>query len=71
MKVYGWFLALCALLVGTLGAHADVVTATNAVDELVANVTYARTSVVPIAIAALVLLIGIGAGVKFWRRIFR
>jgi len=45
-------------------------TSSNAVDLISDNVTNARDTMVPIAIGALVLFIGIGAGVKFWKRIF-
>jgi len=41
------------------------------VDLISDNVTNARDTMVPLAIGGLVLFLGIAAGVKFWKRIFR
>jgi len=62
--------ALVALMFAAVMTGAAQTTATNAVTLISDNVTNARDTMVPIAIGALVLFIGIGAGVKFWRRIF-
>jgi len=45
-------------------------TATNAVDDIVANVTYAKAEILPLALTALGLFIGIGAAVKYWKKVF-
>jgi len=63
------FLAVAALVLGVLPVSAQL-TATNAVSLIESNVVNARDTMVPIAIGALVLFIGIAAGVKFWKRIF-
>jgi len=57
------------LLFVAFGASAQT-TGTNAVSLIVDNVTNARDLLVPIAIGAVVLFIAIGAGAKFWKRIF-
>jgi len=69
-KLNQWLLALLALIAVTVPASAQL-TATNAVDLISDNVTNARDTMVPLAIGGLVLFLGIAAGVKFWRRIFR
>jgi len=69
-RLNGWLLALLALIAVTLPASAQM-TATNAVDLISDNVTNARDTMVPLAIGGLVLFLGIAAGVKFWKRIFR
>jgi len=69
-KLSMWLLALLALIAVTVPASAQL-TATNAVELISDNVTNARDTMVPLAIGGLVLFLGIAAGVKFWRRIFR
>jgi len=59
-----------AALLCAYPALAAAQTATNAVDDMVANIGYARTNVVPLALTALGLFIGIAAAVKYWKRIF-
>lgn len=73
-KSVGWLfnaimLGMVALFVTVPGLIAQT-TSTNAVDLISDNVEYARDTLVPIAIGALVLFIGIAAGVKFWKRIY-
>lgn len=64
--------ALMALL-GILGLSEACaqLTSTNAIDLIEANVTNARDTLVPIAIGGLVLFIGIAAGMKFWKKVFK
>jgi len=63
-------LMLAALAALVMNACAQL-TATNAVGLIEDNVINARDTMVPLAIGGLVLFLGIAAGVKFWRRIFK
>jgi len=49
----------------------DAQTATNAVDNIVDNVEYARLNVVPIALAAMALFVGLAALLKYWKKVFK
>jgi len=62
-------LAVFGLVFGTPDACAQL-TSTNAIELIESNVVTARETLVPIAIGALVLFVGIAAGMKFWKRIF-
>jgi len=65
-----WYWVFVAALILLPGALMAQTTATNAVELISDNVTNARDTMVPLAIAALVLFVGIAAAVKFWKRIF-
>jgi len=72
-KVSKWFASLFILAMLAFcypQVAAAQLTSTNAVTLITDNVTNARDTIVPIAIGALVLFIGIAAATKFWRRIF-
>jgi len=65
-----WIVAVVAAVCLLPAAVMAQTTATNAVELISDNVTNARDTMVPLAIAALVLFVGIAAAVKFWKRIF-
>lgn len=67
-KMVNWVVALALLVVAT-GVQAQT-TATNAITLIDDNIVNARDTMVPLAIGAAVLFIGISAGVKFWKKIF-
>lgn len=59
-----------SLAVTPLMAMAADETATNAIDGIVGTATYARTTVVPIALGLVVLVVGVKVGKKLWTKLF-
>lgn len=73
LRVGRWVTLALALVCGAIAypqVAAAQLTSTNAVTLVADNVTNARDTIVPIAIGAMVLFIGIAAVAKFWKRIY-